>query len=62
MLSIISIWNSDDSLIKKYIKVFEERISSIFLFIYITKENGIFVSFLYLFSSYKALLFSQKNL
>ena len=59
MSKMISIWNSADSLIKKYIRVFEERRPSIFLFIYITKENGTFVSFHYIFSSNKLLIFEK---
>ena len=59
---MISICNSADSLIKNYIRVFEERRPSILLFIYIAKKNGSFVSFHYIFSSYNTLLFIQKNL
>ena len=62
MSNMISIWNSANSLIKKYIRIFEERRPSKFLFIYITKENDTFASFHYIFSSYNTLLFIQKNI
>ena len=48
-MSIIkSIWNSTNPIIKKFIRVLEKEAPSIFKFIYITKENDTFASFLYI--------------
>ena len=52
-----SIWNFSDFLIKESIALFEEIISTIILFICLTKENETFDLVSYIYSEYKSLLF-----
>ena len=62
-MSIIkSIWNSTNGIIKQTIRVFDEEVPSRFLFIYITKENDSFASFIDFFYSNKSLLIVKNNL